>query len=440
MAAEIEPVAPAGLWAITEATRRAAADTLAGRRRGWRAVLPFVGPAFIASVAYMDPGNFATNIQGGAQYGYRLIWVVVFANLTAMLFQALSAKLGIVTGRNLAELSREHFPRPVSLAMWMVSEVGAMATDLAEFLGATIALNLLFHMPMLLGALVTAIATYAMLTLQRYGFRPIEAVIAALVGVMALSYLIETVFARPAWGEVAHGALVPWLGDSGALLLAVGVIGATVMPHAIYIHSGLTQDRVRPGNQAERRKIIRFSHLDVLIALSLAGLVNVAMMYMAAATFHAHHSGVADIATAYRTLTPLLGGAAAAVFLVSLLASGLSSSAVGTMAGQVIMQGFVGFSIPLWLRRVVTMLPTIVVIGLGVNPTAALIISQVVLSLVLPVPVLALVFFTGRRSLMGDFVNGRFTSLLAAACALVILVLNLVLLATTAGLHLPGIG
>ena len=416
---------------LSDRTRLAAQEALAGRRRGLRAVLPFAGPAFIASVAYMDPGNFDTNIQGGALYGYRLLWVVVFANLTAMLFQSLSAKLGIATGKNLAEMSREQFARPVVLGMWVVSEVGAMATDLAEFLGAVIALNLLFHLPLFAGAAVTGVATYAILLLQRRGFRPIEAVITALVGVMAASYLIESILARPAWGDVLHGATTPWLGNQGAVLLAVGVIGATVMPHAIYVHAGLTQDRVPIARHSDRRKILRFSNIDVVVALSLAGLINLAMMYMAAATFHPHHSNVADISTAYRTLGPLLGAGAAGVFLVSLLASGLSSSAVGTMAGQVIIQGFTRRSIPVWLRRVVTMVPTLVVIGLGVNPTEALVISQVVLSLVLPVPVVALVLFTRRRDLMGELVNRRLTSVAAVVCGGLILVLNVALLALT---------
>jgi manganese transport protein len=436
VAAEAE-VLRKGLGGVSARTLVAARESLDGQRRGLRAILPFAGPAFIASVAYMDPGNFATNIQGGALYGYRLLWVVVFANLTAMLFQALSAKLGIATGKNLAELSREHFPRPVVILMWIGSEIAAMATDLAEFLGATLALNLLFHIPLLIGALITAVATYGILTLQRHGFRPIEAFIGALVGVMALCYVLETFVARPNWTSVLHGSTTPWLGDSGAVLLAVGVIGATVMPHAIYVHSGLTQDRVPSENALDRRKILRFSNIDVLVALGLAGLVNLAMMYMAAATFHPHHSNVADISTAYRTLFPLLGGGAAAVFLVSLLASGLSSSAVGTMAGQVIMQGFVGFNIPLWVRRVVTMVPTIVVIAMGVNATQALVLSQVVLSLVLPVPVIALVIFTRRRSVMGELANRPLTSVLAIACSAVILSLNIVLLLQTFGVQLP---
>jgi manganese transport protein len=429
-----------GLAGMTDSTRAAAREVLEGRRRGLRAILPFAGPAFIASVAYMDPGNFATNIQGGAQNGYRLLWVVVFASLTAMLFQALSAKLGIATGKNLAEMSRDRFPRPVVLSMWGVSEVAAMATDLAESLGATIGLAILFHLPLLVGAVITGIATYGILLLQRYGFRTIEAVIGVLVGVMALSYLAETFLVRPNWGQVLQGSTVPWLGSSSAVLIAVGVVGATVMPHAIYLHSALTQDRIASDSAVDRKKVVRYSNIDVLVALSLAALVNMAMMYMAAATFHPHHANVADITTAYRTLTPLLGSAAAGVFLVSLLASGLSSSAVGTMAGQVIMQGFVNFRIPIWIRRLVTMAPTIVVIAMGVNVTQALVLSQVVLSLVLPVPVIALVMFTRDRTLMGELVNRRLTSAAAIACSAVILVLNLALLALTFGAKLPFVG
>ncbi|MHB8605567.1 MAG: Nramp family divalent metal transporter [Thermoplasmatota archaeon] len=418
---------------MTLRTHDAAREVLDGKRRGWRAILPFAGPAFVASVAYMDPGNFATNIQGGAQFGYRLLWVVLFANLAAMLYQGLSAKLGIATGRNLAELCREHFPRPVYLSMWVVSEVAAMATDLAEFLGATVGLNLLFHLPLFLGAVITAIATYAILSLERHGFRPIEAVIGALVGVMALSYLIETLFAKPDWKSVLEGTTNPWLGDSRAVLLAVGVVGATVMPHAVYIHSELTRSRIAPRNDSEKRKLVKFSNIEVLVALSLAGLVNLAMMYMAAATFHATRPEVADITTAYQTLAPLLGRAAAGVFLVSLLASGFSSSAVGTMAGQVIMQGFLGFSIPLWVRRLVTMLPTLVIIYIGVDPTRALVISQVILSLALPIPLVALLWFTTRKELMGDLVNRRRTSAIAIVGTVTILLLNILLVALVSG-------
>lgn len=416
----------------------AARDVLANRRRGLRALLPFAGPAFVASIAYMDPGNFATNIQSGASFGYNLLWVVVTANLIAMLFQGLSAKLGIATGKNLAELCREETSRVVCILMWLVSEVGAMATDLAEFLGAVIALNLLFQIPMLAGALITGIVTYAILSLHRYGFRLLEVVIGALVGVIALAYLVETILAKPDWGQVAYHSVVPWLGGSSSVLLAVGIVGATVMPHAIYLHSALTQNRIVPEHSSQIPRIIRFSNVDVVVALSIAGLVNIAMMYMSAAVFHAHgKTGVADISTAYITLTPLLGNLAAAVFLISLMASGISSSVVGTLAGQVIMQGFVGFTIPIWVRRIVTMLPAVIVVALGVNVTETLVISQVVLSFVLPVPVIALILLTARKKTMGSMVNSALVSVAATAAGVAILTLNFLLLLAVFHMPLP---
>jgi manganese transport protein len=410
----------------------AARDVLAGNRRGLRSLLPFTGPAFVASVAYMDPGNFATNIQGGAGFGYRLLWVVVLANLMAMLFQGLSAKLGIATGKNLAELSRESVPKPVALGMWVVSEFGAMATDLAEFLGAIVALYLLFHVPMLIGALITGAVTYAILLLHRYGFRTMETLIGSLVAVIAVCYVVETLLSRPDWHQVLYHSVVPWLGGSSSVLLAVGIVGATVMPHAIYLHSALTQDRIVPRDRREIAPIVRFSYIDVIIALTIAGLVNCAMMYMAAAVFHTSgNAGVADITTAYRTLVPLLGNLAALVFLISLLASGISSSVVGTMAGQVIMQSFVGFTVPIWVRRLVTMLPAVAVVALGLNVTQTLIVSQVALSFVLPVPVIALVALTAREKTMGPMVNGRLTTILAIAAAIAILALNAILIYAT---------
>jgi manganese transport protein len=424
---------------LSERTRRAAQEVLAGRRKGLRALLPFAGPAFIASVAYMDPGNFATNVQGGALFGYRLLWVVVFANLTAMLFQALSAKLGIVTGRNLPEICRERFSKPAAISMWLVSEVGAMATDLAEFLGATIGLNLLFHIPLFVGVIITGIATYAILIMQTKGFRPLEGLIAGLVGVIAVCYVIETVLARPDWGQVAYHSVVPWLGSPSAVVLAVAIIGATVMPHAVYLHSSLTQDRIVPINRTEMQTIVAYSNIDVLIALGIASLVNLAMMYMSAAVFHfGGHPEIASIESAYKTLTPLLGPAAAAVFLLSLMASGISSSVVGTMAGQVIMQGFVGFSIPLWVRRVVTMLPTVVVVGMGVNTTQALVISQVILSLVLPVPLVVLLLFTNKSSVMGEATSKPLMRVLGIFAAAVVIGLNFVLLWQTIGVATHG--
>jgi manganese transport protein len=425
---------------MSERTVLAGQAALAGRRRGFRAMLPFVGPAVVASVAYTDPGNFATNIQAGAHYGYALLWVVVVANVIAMLFQALSARLGIVTGRSLAQHCRDSLPRPLVLAMWAVSEVAAMATDLAEFLGGGIGLSLLLHIPLLAGLAITAIATYAMLLLGSRGFRPLEIVIGVFVGVISVCYLAELFIAPPDWAAAATGTVLPRLPDGDAVALAVGIVGATVMPHAIYLHSALTQGRLVATGEAERRKLLRFSNREVLVALGLAGLVNMAMVAMAAAAFHAGHPDVAEIETAYHTLGPLLGAGAASVFLVSLLASGLSSSVVGTMAGQTIMQDFLHWQTPLWLRRLVTMLPSFVVVGLGVDATRALVGSQIVLSLALPVPMLALLWFTGRRAVMGEYVSSRPMQALAVAMAAVVLALNFVLLAQTVGIDVPGLG
>jgi manganese transport protein len=419
--------------------------TVAGIRKAlagewsWRSPLLFAGPAVVASIAYMDPGNFATNIGAGARYGYALLWVVLLANLTAMLFQALSAKLGIVTGRNLAEMCRDRFPTPVVWALWIVSEVAAMATDLAEFLGAAIGLSLLLHIPLMASMIITAVLTYGILMSEGRGFRPMEIIIGSLVAAIVLCYLAEMFIAPIDWRAAGRGLAVPELPDAGALTLAVGIVGATIMPHAIFLHSGLTQNRAPGRNDRERRLLVRYSNIEVLVALGIAGVVNMAMVIMAASAFHAGHSDVAEIETAYKTLTPLLGPAAAGVFLTALLASGLSSSAVGTMAGQMIMQGFVGFRIPVLVRRLVTMIPAFVVVWLGVNSTNALILSQVVLSIALPAPVIALVLFTSRKDIMGAFVNSRLTNVAASLGALVILALNAVLLLQTFGVAIPGL-
>jgi manganese transport protein len=423
---------------MTDRTVEGIREVLAGNVR-WHSPLLFAGPAVIASIAYMDPGNFATNIQAGARYRYALLWVVLVANVTAMLYQALSAKLGIVTGRNLAELCRDHFPKPVVWGLWIVSEVAAMATDLAEFLGGAIGLSLLLHIPLVVGMGVTAVLTYGLLMFDGRGFRPIELIIGALVAAIALCYLVEMFIAPIDWAAAGLGSVVPRLPDAGAVTIAVGIVGATVMPHAIFLHSGLTQNRAPARNDNERRQLLRFSNIEVLVALSVAGLVNMAMVVMAASAFHEGHSDVAEIETAYSTLTPLLGPAAAGAFLTALLASGLSSSAVGTMAGQMIMQGFVGFRIPIIVRRLVTMIPAFVVVWLGVNSTNALIISQVVLSIALPAPVIALILFTRRKDIMGAFANSRLTNVAAVVGALLILTLNAVLLLQAFGVTVPGL-
>ncbi|WP_245514060.1 Nramp family divalent metal transporter [Antarcticimicrobium luteum] len=415
-------------------------EVLEGRRRGPRAAFLFAGPAIIASVAYMDPGNYATNIQAGAGYGYSLLWVVLIANLIAMLFQSLSARLGIVTGRNLAELCRDHFPRPVVWVMWAVSEIAAMATDLAEFLGGAIGLALLFDMPLMAGMGVTAVVTYGILLFEARGFRPMELIIGTFVAIIGLCYLIEIFIAPVAWGAAGAGLITPNLPDLTALTIAVGIIGATVMPHAIYLHSGLTQNRALVRHDIDRRAVVKFSNREVVLALAAAGMVNIAMVMMAAGAFHSGHAEVAEIETAYHMLTPLLGGAAAAVFLVSLIASGISSSVVGTMAGQLIMQGFVRMRLPIWLRRAVTMIPAFAVVAMGVNATQALVMSQVILSIALPVPMVALIIFVSRSDIMGAFRIGWPVRALAVIGAGIVLCLNAVLLFQTFGLSVQGLG
>ncbi len=413
-------------------TVAAAAEALEGRARGIGRVLPFLGPAFVAAVAYVDPGNFATNIQGGAQFGYMLVWVILMSNLMAMVIQALSAKLGIATGQNLAEVIRDQYPRWAVWGMWALAEVVAMATDLAEFLGAAVGFNLLFGVPLIVAGVLTGVVTFLILGLQRYGFRPLEAVITALVGVIAVSYLIETVLDQPNWGQVGLSVVRPELAGTESVLLATGILGATVMPHVIFLHSALTQGRIVVRDEARMRRLFRFELVDVVIGMGIAGLVNAAMLVMAASTFHAQ--GLHEVGTieeAHRTLVPLLGGASSFVFAISLLASGLSSSTVGTMGGQVIMQGFLHRTIPVWLRRGVTMLPALVVIGLGLDPTRTLVISQVVLSFGIPFALVPLVMFTRRHDIMGPLVNHTATTAVASLVAALIVSLNLFLLYQT---------
>ncbi|MDQ2885097.1 MAG: Nramp family divalent metal transporter [Chloroflexota bacterium] len=415
-------------------TLQAASDVLSGKtKKGFLGrILPFLGPAFIACVAYIDPGNFATNIQGGASFGYLLLWVVVVSNAMAMLIQTLSAKLGIASGRNLAEMCRERFPQPVVWGMWLLAEVVAMATDLAEFIGAAIGFQLLFHIPLLLGGILTAIVTFGILGLERYGFRPMEAVITGLVGIIAACYVIETLLDRPDWKLIAFHAVVPQFSGTESILLASGILGATVMPHVIFLHSALTQGRVVTRNPQMLKRLLRFEIIDILIAMGLAGFVNAAMLIMAASTFFiAGLSSVGTIEQAYKTLVPLLGPASSWVFAISLLASGLSSSTVGTMAGQVIMQGFLERQIPVWIRRVVTMLPSLIVIALGFEPTHVLVLSQVVLSFGIPFALVPLIMFTLRRDIMGVLVNHRLTTLIASIVAALIIGLNLFLLYQT---------
>jgi manganese transport protein len=417
---------------------RAAEQSLADSARiRLRGMLPFLGPAFIAAIAYIDPGNFATNIQAGAQFGYLLLWVILASNLMAILLQTLSAKLGIATGKNLPEVCRAYLPRSVSMSLWVVAEIGAMATDLAEFLGAAIGFNLLFHIPLLAAGLLTGVTTFAILALQRLGFRPLEAVIASLLGVIAVSYLVETILARPDAGQILYHSVVPQFSGAGSILLAVGILGATVMPHVVYLHSALTQNRIQPRNEGEAKRLLRFERIDIVIALGLAGLVNGAMLFMAASVFFGSgHNEIGSLATAFHTLRPLLGDASSVIFGIALLASGLSSSAVGTLAGQVIMEGFLGWKIPIWARRGLTMLPALVFIALNADPDMTLVISQVVLSFVLPFAIIPLLIFTSKRSIMGGLVNHRATQIVGWGIATIILGLNVLLITQTFGIEL----
>jgi manganese transport protein len=396
-----------------------------------RATLAMLGPAFVASVAYVDPGNFATNIQGGARFGYTLMWVVLVANLMAMLIQYLSAKLGIVTDRTLPELCRERFPRWMSWGLWIQAEVMAMSTDIAEFLGAALGLNLLFGVPLFTAGLMTGVIAFGILALQSRGYRKFEIAITALLVIVFAGFLYETLRIGPSVHQSLRG-LLPGLGGTGALYLAVGIIGATVMPHVVYLHSALTKGRMKYRDDSERRRVLRFERLDVVIALGLAGLVNMAMLAVAAKLLHVPGlHGVTTIQGAHVQLGRLVGGGAALAFAAALFASGASSSSVGTYAGQVVMAGFINIRIPVLLRRAVTMLPALVVLAVGTSPTSALVLSQVVLSFGIPLALVPLVVLTSRRDVMGAHVNGRATSFAAYGVAALITAMNVLLIGQT---------
>jgi manganese transport protein len=417
--------------AVPAGSLRAGEDALRSYPRGWR-ILPFLGPAFVACVAYIDPGNFATNIAGGSKFGLTLCWVILASNLMAMLIQTLSAKLGIATGRNLPEVCRAEFSRRTSLGLWIQAELIAMATDLAEFLGAALGFHLLLGIGLFPAALITGVATFAILGLQRIGLRTFEAVIAAFVATIGVCYLAEVWFSHPALGQVGLHAVTPDFAGSESVLLAVGILGATVMPHVIYLHSALTQNRVVPQNDEEARRLYRYTKVDVMIAMSIAGLINMAMLVVAATVFF--DSGLLNVDSlegAHRTLAPILGGASSTLFALALLASGLSSSTVGTLSGQVVMQGFIDRKIPIFVRRLVTMLPALVVAGIGLDPSRTLVISQVVLSFGIPFALIPLVWFTSRRDLMGPLANRRATTVVATAVAGLICLLNVFLLGQT---------
>jgi manganese transport protein len=426
--AVIEDVLP-GEAAVAQAARR----SLEGRARGLSRVWPFLGPAFIAAVAYVDPGNFATNIAGGAKFGYLLLWVVLAANLIAMLVQTQSAKLGIATGKNLPELCRELFPRRASLGLWVQAEIVAMSTDIAEVVGAALGLHLLFGFPLFASGLVAGAAAFAILGLQQMGFRRLEAAITVLVGVIVLSFGLEVVYAEPSAGGIASHLTVPGFSGTESVLLATGIIGATVMPHVVYLHSALTQRRIVGRDDRERRRILRFERVDVVIAMTLAGIVNLSMMAIAASLFHdSGLTGVDTIEGAYDGLGDLISHNAAVVFGVGLLASGLASSSVGTMAGQVVMQGFIRRRIPLFLRRAITLTPALVVLGVGLNPTDALVMSQVVLSFGIPFALVPLVLIARRRDVMGSLANPGWLTALAGTLGGLIIALNVFLLVQVA--------
>lgn len=393
-----------------------------------RATIAMLGPAFVASIAYVDPGNFATNIEGGARYGYMLLWVVLLANLMAMLIQYLSAKLGIVTGQSLPEVIGGRWSALVARGMWVQAEIMAMSTDIAEFLGAALGLNLLFGVPLLPAGFITGAIAFAMLALQSKGFRRFELAISALLGIIFLGFLYETLKIGPSAHQSLQG-FIPHLGGSSSLYLAVGIIGATVMPHVIYLHSALTKGRMPTRNETERGRVLRFERFDVIVALGIAGVVNLAMLAVAAKLFHTPAlAGLHSIPQAHAQFGNLVGGGAALAFAVALLASGASSASVGTYAGQVVMSGFVKIHIPLMVRRAVTMVPALVVLAIGVSPTSALVLSQVVLSFGIPFALVPLVVLTGRKDLMGVHVNRRVTTALAWACAIVITALNVFLI------------
>ncbi|HDR3645764.1 TPA: Nramp family divalent metal transporter [Bacillus paranthracis] len=416
---------------ISDTTVQSAQAALKGKTHGIKRLLPFLGPAFIAAIAYIDPGNFATNIAGGSKYGYLLLWVVLFSNLMAILIQSMSAKLGIATGKNLPEVAREQFPKSVSIGLWIQAELVIMATDLAEFIGAALGLYLLFGIPLLPAALIAAAGSFAILELQRRGFRSLEAGIAGLLFIVVLAFMTQLFFAKPEISLILKGFFVPQFKGVDSILLAAGILGATVMPHAIYLHSALTQRRVVGKTEEDHRKIFRFEFIDILIAMFIAGAINASMLIVAAGLFFKNGLNIQDLDVAFQEFGNLVGPVSAILFGVSLLASGLSSSSVGTMSGDIIMQGFIKRRIPLYLRRFITMLPPLVIIALGVNPTHALVMSQVVLSFGIAFALIPLIMFTSDRRLMGSLVNRRITTILAWFVAILIIALNVFLLFQT---------
>ncbi|MFP9130092.1 Nramp family divalent metal transporter [Niallia sp. BSM11] len=398
---------------------------------GLRKFLPFLGPAFIAAIAYIDPGNFATNIAAGSQYGYLLLWVILFSNIMALIIQSLSAKLGIATGKNLAEVAREEFPKPVSIGLWIQGEIVIIATDLAEFIGAALGIYLLFGIPMLESSIIAAIGSFAILELQRRGYRSLEAGITAMLFIVVLSFIVQMFFAKPELHSVLHGLFTPQFQGTDSVLLAAGILGATVMPHAIYLHSALTQKRIVGTTEKEKKMIFRFEFFDILIAMLIAGFINAAMLIVASALFHANGFIVNDLDVAFQHFEQLVSPASAILFGLGLLIAGLSSSSVGTMSGDVIMQGFIQFRIPIYVRRLITIIPPIIIIASGVNPTSALVLSQVILSFGIGFALIPLIMFTSSKRIMGSLQNSQAITIISWLIAAVIVLLNLFLLYDT---------
>lgn len=404
---------------------KAVQDALDGKSKGFKRLLPFLGFAFIAAIAYIDPGNFATNISAGSKFGYMLLWVILFSNLMAFLIQVLSAKLGIATGKNLPEIARDRYPKWVSAGLWIQGELVIMATDLAEFIGAALGLNLLFGIPMVEAAIIAAIGSFAILELQRRGYRALEAGIAGLLFVVVIAFALQTFFAKPDAASVLEGLFIPKIDGMDSVLLATGILGATVMPHAIYLHSALTQRRVVGKTDSERKKIFRFETIDILIAMVIAGAINASMLIVAAALFFKNGLYVEDLDVAYQQFGHYIAPASAILFGIGLLAAGLSSSSVGTLSGDIIMQGFIRYRIPLYLRRFITIIPPMIIIISGVNATEALVWSQVVLSFGISFALVPLIMFTSNKRLMGALTNRKWVTALAWLIAVLVIALNL---------------
>ena len=397
-----------------------------------RSLFSFIGPAFIVSVAYIDPGNFATNISGGSIFNYNLVWVILWSNLMAIFLQGMSAKLGIATGHNLPEMCSKVFSKKTNWFLWIQAEFAAMATDLAEFLGGTLGLYLLFGIPMIYAGLLIGVLTFLIVYMEKYGQRVVEWIIGTLVAVITIAYTIELFLAKPDWGQVGIHTLLPSLPNGEAVLIAVGMLGATVMPHVIYLHSQLVQARNKKDfNEEQKHKHLRMERIDIAIAMNIAFIINAAMVIVSAAVFFRNGIAVDTIEQAHQSLSPLLGSLSSGAFGIALLASGLSSSAVGTFAGQTIMKGFVGLNIPLNLRRLITMIPALIIIALGINPMSALVISQVTLSFALPFAIIPMLLITSRKDFMGSLVNKPLTKVVGWVIASIIIGLNAVLLFLT---------